>query len=257
MMQKITLKVTTSDLQPLSSRWGYNLYGVLAQCTDSAYIEALHQSNSTPIHQFLEVLPNRLEALWHIHLLTDDAICYFGEAIEGRDSFSVQQYHTNLEVLSRTVESALSETDFCHKYLVELPCERRQTFRFLTPIGFKSHEMYQIFPSEDLMIKSLWNHWQQQSTELSLEGNDVRTQLIDNIQIVDYRLQSTYFPLKGIKIPSFTGKLVLKIHGPEPLVRLVNLLTHFGEYSGLGMKTALGMGGYRLENRESCPSVRT
>lgn len=257
MMQKITLKVTTSDQQPLSSNWGYSLYGVLAQCTNSAYIETLHQQNSTPIHQFLEVLPNRTEALWHIHLLNDDAIHFFGEAIEGRASFTVQQYHTNLQILTKNVEMALSETDFCHKHLVEFPCERRQTLQFLTPIGFKSHDAYQIFPTEELIIKSLWNHWQQHSTELSLEGDDVQRQLIENVQIVDYRLRSTHFPLKGVKIPSFTGKLILKIHGPAPLVRLVNLLTYFGEYSGVGMKTALGMGGYRLESNASCPSVRT
>lgn len=256
MMQKITLKVSTSDQQPLHSSWGYSLYGVLAQYTDSAYIEALHQINSTPIHQYLEVLPHRTEALWHIHLLTDDAICYFGKAIEGHESFSVQHYHTNLQVLSRNVEDALSETSFCQKHLVERPCERRQTLQFLTPIGFKSQDVYQIFPTEELIIKSLWDHWQQMSTTLSLEEEDVRAQLIENVQIVDYRLRSTRFPLKGVKIPSFTGKLVLKVHGPEPLVRLVNLLMYFGEYSGLGMKTALGMGGYRLESNDFCPPVR-
>ena len=257
MMQKIILKVTTSDQQPLSNSWGYSLYGVLAHSTDSAYMESLHQTNSTPIHQFLEILPNRTEALWHIHPLNDDAIHYFGKAIEGREYFSVQRYHTDLQILEKNIENALSETDFCQKYLIEQPCERRQTLQFLTPIGFKSQDTYQIFPTEELMIKSLWNHWQQHATEVLLEGEDVRTQLIENVQIVDYRLRSTRFPLKGVKIPSFTGKLVLKIHGPEALVRLVNLLTHFGEYSGLGMKTALGMGGYRLENSGICPSVRT
>lgn len=256
MIQKITLKVRSSNQQSLSNSWGYSLYGVLAQCIDSDYMEILHQQNSTPIHQFLEVLPNHTEALWHIHLLNDEAIHFVGEAIESREFFSVQQYHTKLQVLEKKEETVLSELSFCQKYLVERPSERRQTLHFLTPVGFKSQEVYQIFPTEELIIKSLWNHWQNYSTELPLEGDDVQAQLIDNVKIVDYRLRSTRFPLKGFNIPSFTGNIVLKIYGPESLVRLVNLLTHFGEYSGLGMKTALGMGGYRLEHHESCLSVR-
>ena len=231
----------------MSSNWGYTLYGILAQFTDHTYIEKLHQQNSTPIHQFLEVLPNRTEAFWHICLLSDEAIYYVGEVIEKHDFFPAEHHQTNLQILEKSMSNPITETEFCQKYLVDDIADRRQTLQLLTPIGFKSQESYQIFPTVDLIIKSLWNHWQQFSTELSLEGEEVRNQIIDNTQILDYRLRSTRYSLKGNKIPSFSGNLVLKIHGPEPLVRLANLLLHFGEYSGLGMKTTLGMGGYRIK----------
>ena len=50
------------------------------------------------------------------------------------------------------------------------------------------------------------------------------------------------FHLEGVKIASFMGSITIKIGGPQSLVNLVHLLMYFGEYSGVGIKTAIGMG---------------
>jgi putative CRISPR-associated protein Cas6 len=44
--------------------------------------------------------------------------------------------------------------------------------------------------------------------------------------------------------------LTFKITGPNTLKAYANMLLKFGEYSGLGMKTSLGMGGLELEERK-------
>lgn len=246
-MQQIQLKVRTEDGQKLHSNWGYSLYGILSQYTDSDYIADLHSRNETPISQYLEVLPGGLEGIWHINLLTDEAIDYFGKTLQDNQQFYSNYHQTTLEILDKQIINSISERDFCLQYLVEQEVGRRYELEFITPVGFKSQEQYQIFPTVELMLKSLWRNWQSFSRELRLEGDDVREQLIQYTQIKDYQLKSVRYPLKGNKIPACKGKIILQVHGPEPLVRIVSMLLAFGEYSGMGMKTALGMGGYHLK----------
>ena len=250
MLQQIQLRVKTSDGQKLHSNWGYSLYGILCQHTDTDYIAELHSRNETPVSQYLEVLPGYEEAIWHIHLLGEEAIHYFGHTIATNDSFYSEHHQTALQIVDKQIGTPISEHDFCMQYLTEGEAVRRHELEFVTPVGFKSQEQYQIFPTVELMLKSLWRSWQAYSREVRLDGEDARDQLIQYTQIRDYQLKSVRYPLKGSKIPACKGKIILQVHGPEPLARIVSMLLAFGEYSGMGMKTALGMGGYRLNTNE-------
>ena len=72
--------------------------------------------------------------------------------------------------------------------------------------------------------------------------------LISSSNISRYELKSTLFSLEGTKIPAFIGKMTLKINGSQTLCSFVNMLFTFAEYSGIGIKTGLGMGAIRLLN---------
>lgn len=246
MMQQIQLKVAAADGQKLHSNWGYALYGMLAQRTEPAYMTALHQRNETPVSQYLEVLPGATEAIWHINLLGEEAVQQFGAVLQQYQTYPAQHHQTELLILEQQWSEPVSEQQFCQTYLTESAASRQHKLKLITPVGFKSQEQYQIFPTVELILKSMWRSWQNYSRQLRLEGDDVRDQLIQYTQIRDYQLKSTRYPVKGNRIPAFQGNLTLWVHGPEPLARLVHMLVAFGEYSGLGMKTALGMGGYRL-----------
>ena len=58
-------------------------------------------------------------------------------------------------------------------------------------------------------------------------------------------MSSAYFRLKGAAIPAFRGKLYLSTKLSQPMYTLLQTLLQFSEYSGIGIKTALGMGGVR------------
>lgn len=247
MMQRIQLRIKPIDGQRMHSNWGYTLYGILSQNTDANYIAQLHQRNETPLSQYLETLPETSEAIWHINLLGEEAIYHWGASLKKQHSYQAAHHHTVLQVLEQNWEEPVSEHNFCYQYLVEHNANRLHKLHFLTPVGFKSQNQYQIFPTIELMLKSLWRSWQNYSQELKLDDDMVRDQLIQYTKIWEYQLKSARYPVKGNKIPAFRGDVVLSVHGPEPLARLVQLLLAFGEYSGMGMKTALGMGGYRLE----------
>ena len=61
-----------------------------------------------------------------------------------------------------------------------------------------------------------------------------------------YELRSTSFSLEGVRIPSFVGRMTLKMTGTQTMSNFARMLFDFGCYSGIGIKTALGMGAVRI-----------
>jgi CRISPR-associated endoribonuclease Cas6 len=56
--------------------------------------------------------------------------------------------------------------------------------------------------------------------------------------------------MEGVKIPSFVGKITFRMHGAQTMTNLAQMLFRFGEYSGIGIKTALGMGAVKMLSEE-------
>ena len=69
---------------------------------------------------------------------------------------------------------------------------------------------------------------------------DTLDQLCENADIIRYDLKSVNFALEGVKIPAFIGKVTMS--GTQTMTNFATMLFRFGEYSGVGIKTALGMG---------------
>ena len=70
--------------------------------------------------------------------------------------------------------------------------------------------------------------------------------LLEGIRICDYNLHTTRYLLKDNRIPGFIGSLRIDTHLSAPLLEIWKILISFSEYSGIGIKTALGMGGVKL-----------
>ena len=71
-------------------------------------------------------------------------------------------------------------------------------------------------------------------------------QLVEYSYISFHRLRSVSFPLQGKTIPGFVGQLTIRFKGPETLARYARMLFEFGEYSGVGIKTGMGMGAIKI-----------
>lgn len=52
-----------------------------------------------------------------------------------------------------------------------------------------------------------------------------------------------------MKIPAFIGEVIINVRGPQQLSNLANMLIEFGTYSGVGIKTGMGMGGISTDER--------
>lgn len=103
------------------------------------------------------------------------------------------------------------------------------------------------FPDVSNVYKSLYNKFNVFASEISLEDEDVLKHLIEHTKVIGYNLNSTKYGVEGIKIASFLGELCFYVKGPEALVSIANFLFAYGEFSGIGAKTALGMGGVKVE----------
>ena len=126
--------------------------------------------------------------------------------------------------------------------------DKYYNIQFITPTSFKSNGRYMIFPDLRLMYKSLMKKYSASSTDMDMYDEDTLEQLIESSEITRYRLQSTVFPLEGVVIPSYKGSLSIRLHGNDTISRYARLLFSFGEYSGIGIKSSIGMGALKLLN---------
>ena len=81
---------------------------------------------------------------------------------------------------------------------------------------------------------------------MEMMDEETLIQLEENSEIIRYRLKSIPFPMEGINVPGFTGSIRVKFSGTDTMMRYIRLLLRFGEYSGVGIKTAMGMGAIGL-----------
>lgn len=133
---------------------------------------------------------------------------------------------------------------------------RKYEIEFITPCTHKSGGNYVLFPSANLIIQSLYTRFASFSEEFSLDDPEAKEQIASNCHITGYNLRTSWFSLNNSGITGYTGRLWLTIGGPEQLARLAGLLLTYAEFSGIGIKTSLGMGGCRVREVERSREVR-
>ena len=168
-----------------------------------------------------------------------------------------QIYITNKD-LKLSIESiALEEIEFSElidsTYFGE--CAKTVEIAFNTPTSFKVEGKYQFYPTVRHIFYSLISKYDAVASDNQIYSEEILDQFIRHIDIIRYNLRSRNFQLEGVRIPGFVGTVTLKIRGPQQFVNLVNMLLKFGEYSGVGIKTSIGMGSLSIENRERSKSV--
>jgi CRISPR-associated endoribonuclease Cas6 len=128
--------------------------------------------------------------------------------------------------------------DLYHRLVASDPTpERRFTLAFLTPTAFSQGKTYLPLPLPTLMFRSWlerWNHF----APVYLGGDDLIAYLGDAIALTRHRIQT-----QG-RVTGFTGDVTLQVLSrADPLLaNVANLLVHYAQFAGTGIKTRLGMG---------------
>lgn len=244
---KIELTNDNSEIRP-SYNWAYNLYGALMEKIDAEYAELLHLQGLKPISHYLEVISQGEEkqTIWNVNLLGAEAVETLTPIIEGTEKYFIEKYNTELKVAGIRSETTITEMEFVEKYFLGQNTPRRLDIFHVTPCSFRSNEQYVIFPSVELIIKSAVQKWNAFARETVINDPEAITQIIDYTRISSYNLNSSGYTLKENRIPAFLGRTSLSVRGPESMAKLFNLLIRFLEFSGLGIKASLGMGGCRI-----------
>lgn len=240
MPTSLTIKLKGEEDQHHGSYMASLLQGVIMEKIDPAYAEEMHQTGAHPYSQYLLAKDDAL--FWTVNALSEEAERQIILPLleDNEKSIFLSHRKESLRVESKTLEK-VSFDELIQKYYLGT-CGRNLTLRFLTPTGFKQSGKYCIFPTPRLIFQSLMLRQDAAAQESTIYSEEIVEELEQYSEITDYRLRSVRYPLEGVRIPSFIGECTIRIRGPQQLANVANMLAQYGKYSGVGIKTGLGMG---------------
>lgn len=256
-MQHITtLALTLAHPEPTNATMSHvsamapYLQGFLMEKINSAYAEKLHRLSFNPYSQYF--LKDRDEEgfVWRVCSLTDEATEQIIAPLGSIECVALRSLGVTFNVMKRTTETIPL------KSLTDVIFEKDETspyVRFLTPAAFKSRGEYVFMPTPRLMLQNLLMRYGQVYEGNGEVDEDTISYIEQHVRISSYNLRSQYFGnvMKGgRKLPAFVGSMTLSVSGPSTMVGLVRMMLKFGEYSGVGIKTAMGMGGIVCQRPE-------
>lgn len=115
-------------------------------------------------------------------------------------------------------------------------------FNIHTPLAFKSGDNFIYLPYPDLFFKSLHNRWNTFS-EIKFD-NSLLEMIKENVFIDDYDIKTESLLSTTIKLKGCIGKVSYRAlkKVDTNFIHYINTLSDFAYFSGVGIKTILGMG---------------
>lgn len=214
------------------------------ELVDPEYAVFLH---ATPVNHFAQHIERiGADSKWIITTVTEEA----KEQIilplleDSVDQVYLRHKEETVQITGKSLE-ILTEEELMRDYLLS---EARKVLdlTFVTPASFKVDGQYQIYPTTRHILQSLIRKFDAVSESTRIYEEGLIDRMEPSLYITGYDLHSTSFPLEGVRIPSFKGKIRIRVKGPNQLAALIHMLLKYGEYSGLGMKCAMGMGAVKL-----------
>lgn len=120
---------------------------------------------------------------------------------------------------------------------------KRFDLQFLTPTAFAQERAHLPLPVPTLMFRSWlerWNHF----APIYLGSDELIGYLGGAIALSYHKIQTHTFRIQQGQTTGFRGDITLKVlgHADPLLANVVNLLIHYAQFAGTGIKTRLGMG---------------
>lgn len=268
-------RTNPSEKLVINPNWGSLIHGVLMEKLPEQTVLELHKPQLNGFSQYilgysdcqflrknrhLKELPylNWFDAetppdgVWSLSILEDSLIQIFDDILLKNKSvrWDLKYKNCSLIIGSDKFPNIIEESSFTElssKAFHQTKPIRRYRIDFLTTTSFKQSGDYVLFPSEHLVLQNLIMRWDTFSKQIELGDEEVYNQLLTNTKITSYNLRSRRFSLNGSNITGFNGNVILNIRGPEALARLINIVMNMANFSGVGIKSALGMGGINVQ----------
>lgn len=233
----------------ISNQMASAFHGALMELLPEEYAEELHESKLHPYAQHLERRAG--DWYWIVTALNERASAVIlRDTLLRMEGVDLKKHETYLSIDQRNYQE-LSEAELA-KVFYEGDSGRYISIRFVTPTAFKRNGQYMNYPDLRSIYSNLMNKYDASNEQDSMKDEDTLEQLVQNTVVARYRLHSTVFCLEGVRIPAFAGEMTLRIGGNHTMCNFARMLFRFGEYSGIGIKTSLGMGAIELvqDNKE-------
>lgn len=228
-----------------SPYWGSLLHGMLMERLPAPWQQRLHESGPRPLSQWVE--PGDGGAFrWHLTALDDGLSAAIESILKSDERWPCKHLQGDF-ALESVERQSLTVQAYTKPFFLSETTAPRLRLSFLTTTTHKTQGEYALFPSVEMIARGLRARLCDMEPSLVLSDDEVLEQIISRTRIARYRLQSGSFALEGARIQGYTGHVDLSIQGPDPLIRLANVLYCFAPWCGVGVKTALGMGGCRIE----------
>jgi CRISPR-associated endoribonuclease Cas6 len=248
LLSRLTLSIECAKNVRLSYDSASALQGVLMERIDSDTAAALHVQGFKPYSQYIRYEHGAYE--WVVNTLTEKAARMVLDPLlaESFSDFHLDIKNADVAITGKRLET-VSGKELSHLFYSE-DSDRYVSIRFLSPVSFKSERRYLFYPQLRQIVRSLMSKYSAAFEDGVEPDEEMLCALLNKLEIVKYDLKSTYFHLEGIRIPSFIGEITLRVGGAQSLSNYLGLLAAFGEFSGIGIKTAMGMGALRLIKNE-------
>ncbi|MDL2318684.1 CRISPR system precrRNA processing endoribonuclease RAMP protein Cas6 [Eubacteriales bacterium OttesenSCG-928-A19] len=248
MLHQITITCQVKEEKPIPHYgWGMRLHGFLMQHLPPAVAQELHIMQTRPFSQYLQPLPERM-LCWHISLWDDGIAAHFAAALLPLQHIMLDltKYHqVSLTVLQTTHQH--TAFDFLQ---TDSPGPSDCHLEFSTPTAHAGNGQQIIFPSPALIYHSIIHRIAPYiPDDADFQDRSLVAALSQQTTIQQYALHSASFPIKGLHVSGYIGDLVLRFHGSTIRRIQSEKVLRLAAYTGIGIKTAMGMGGCRVTLR--------
>ena len=239
-------------IMPFESSRGlhYNFYasslmqGVMMEKISTSYAKKMHEDGLRPYSQFCTFENGR--NLWTISTLDQEAAENIILPLSELRTAEIR-YKKDTITFSEPIMEKLTYHQLLEENAVNDAGTEKITLNIITPTAFKSSGNYVILPTLRLIFQNLSKRFDCFYGISENDYEELAAEVEKNIRITDYSLSGTDFALEGVRIPSFTGNITFSVKGSRDLRSYIRMLCRFSEFSGLGIKTAIGMGQIRAE----------
>ncbi len=241
MLTQAEIELTLPERQILNQSMGSILHGALMEIISPEWAEAMHARKMRPYSQYAIFTEGR--AVWRLQTLPEEAFDHILLPLMKRKSLTLRQRESEVglsrfRILKQETFAEIEET-----YWAATGKIHHADMEFLTSASVKSQGTYAIFPDPRIVFVSLVNKWNLYSDDSAVKEENLFENLASQMDITGYKLHMHPFSLEGRRIRAFRGSVRYGLFKNEAAANLTAVLSHFANYAGVGIKTALGMGG--------------
>lgn len=240
MLAKLEMKLDQKDL---SWQMSSSFHGALMELLSPEYAEAMHVSKRRPYAQHLEKRGDSW--YWVVTALNEEARDQIlVNVLKNLTQFTLKKHQLTIQILEKRYQE-LSEQELARAFY-QGKAEKYLTICFVTPTAFKQNGRYVNYPDIRALFSNLMKRNDAVNAEEGMWDEGTLVQLCEKAVLSRYELRSTIFSVEGVRIPAFLGRMTLRMDGTQTMRNFAEILFRFGTYSGVGVKTALGMGAMQL-----------
>lgn len=235
----IEIPVTFPEERHAHPAMGSIFHGALMERFPPEVANAFHQDGMRLYSQSILWNEKKNTSLWRIGALNDEVAAVFLDALQTSPELYLKQqgYAVHLGPVSCRKQTFDQLLHFKKK-------PKGAEVVFLTTTSFKRQGSYVLFPELPLLYQSVLLRWPMM-TSMPMEPETA--QVLGYYTVIrQYDLHTALFHLEGRSVPGFAGRLGIRFCGNRDVNCLAATLLQCAVYTGIGIKTALGMGAVRV-----------